>query len=234
MAGRSAAGGRPGWGGEPRQFVRPRSPRRASGTCCSSSSRSPGWRGSASRSSRTIHLKYAWSLSAYRQLFHDPLVGELLKRSFLLASDRDRDLLPRRLSGGVDPFPATPGSPEPDPGADHHPLVVVVHRARLRVADELRNRGIINQFLQLDRRHELTPPAAVPVRLVRRPDRGGEPLPAADDHPALHVARTAGHRPASSRLVTRGEAVPDLPEGGASASRRRASSPGVDLRRSCR
>jgi spermidine/putrescine transport system permease protein len=32
-----------------------------------------------------FHLKYAWSLSAYRQLFHDPLVGELLKRSFLLA-----------------------------------------------------------------------------------------------------------------------------------------------------
>ena len=34
---------------------------------------------------QNYHLKYAWSLSAYRQLFHDPLVGELLKRSFLLA-----------------------------------------------------------------------------------------------------------------------------------------------------
>jgi spermidine/putrescine transport system permease protein len=33
-----------------------------------------------------FHLKYVWSLSAYRALFHDPLVGELLSRSLLLAA----------------------------------------------------------------------------------------------------------------------------------------------------
>src|ERR1043166_5375085 len=34
---------------------------------------------------QNFHLHYVWSTDAYRQLFDDPLVGELLKRSVLLA-----------------------------------------------------------------------------------------------------------------------------------------------------
>jgi spermidine/putrescine transport system permease protein len=34
---------------------------------------------------QNFHLHYVWSTEAYRQLFDDPLVGELLKRSVLLA-----------------------------------------------------------------------------------------------------------------------------------------------------
>src|SRR5262249_26752256 len=33
-----------------------------------------------------FRLKYVWSTASYHQLFADPLVGELLKRSFLLAT----------------------------------------------------------------------------------------------------------------------------------------------------